>query len=394
MLKIKNKGIIMAWESFKLGLSNFFSTSGVLLLHGIILFTIGYIIIKVILKITMRILAKGRIEKSARKFLYNVVKYVLYLLLIMIIANALGVSITGFVALLSAAGLAVSLALQGSLSNLANGIIIIITKPFKQGDFVRISDFEGTISEIKMTHTILISNDNKEISVPNKLVVENTLLNSSVLENKKVVYSFLVSYKSDVDKVKNIILKAFNGTNLVLKTPKPFVALQSLEANGIRFTASCFCESKHYLDVYHSVLEEIFNSFKKENIVLPYAQLEVNLKEEKENLPYYKESKLIQKQDKPETKVAKEDVFNKEIKEETKQSEVEEEGLKEYLNYVNEVDIIEEIEIDEVHEEDEIMDNEEHNSQDKNSYNKFNNLFNKMKPKHKEKKPRIIIKKK
>lgn len=381
----------MAWKTFKSDLVNFFSISGVVLLQGIILFVIGYIIIKVILKLTMRILAKGRIEKSARKFLYNITKYVLYLLLIMIIANALGVSITGFVALLSAAGLAVSLALQGSLSNLANGIIIIITKPFKQGDFVKINDFEGVISEIKMTHTILISPDNREISVPNKLVVENTLLNSSVLENKKVTYSFLVAYKSDVDKVKSIILKAFSGTNLVLDEPKPFVALQSLEQNGIRFTASCFCESKHYLEVYHSVLEEIFNSFKKENIVLPYAQLEVKLKEEKENLPYYKESKLIQKQEKPRVQKVKEEPKRQE---EEKAAQNTEEELKEYLNYVNEVDVIEEIEIEEGDEFHTASEQEEEGGNSSEKHSKLNGLFSKMKPKQKDKKPTVIIKKK
>ena len=261
----------------------FFASFGLSLLRAIIYFVIGYVVIKIVLKIDSKILGKSRIEKSARKFLYNFVKYILYLLLIMIIVSALGVSITGFVAILSAAGLAISLALQGSLSNLANGIVIIISKPFKEGDNVSVSGFTGTVKEIKLTHTILLSVDNKEISVPNKIIVENVIVNTSTLQTKKLMYSFLVGYSSDVDKVKNIILGSFAKTNYVLTDPKPYVAVDALEQNGVKFVASAYVESKHYVETYHPILEDIFNEFKKEKIVLPYAHLKIKMVTEKEN---------------------------------------------------------------------------------------------------------------
>ena len=365
----------------------FFASFGISLLKAVILFVIGYVVITLLLKLVSKLLAKSRIEKSARKFLYTFTKYVLYLLLIMIIVSALGISITGLVAILSAAGLAISLALQGSLSNLANGIVIIITKPFKEGDFVTISGFSGSIKEIKLTHTIITSTENKLISIPNKIVIENVIINNSVLETKKVSYSFLVGYTSDVQQVKDIILNSFAKTDMVLTEPKPYAAVDALETNGVRFVASCYCESKYYTEVYHPVLEEIFNEFKKQKIVLPNAQIEVKMKEDKQNLPFNNKTTLKQKP------VHTEPVYEKpaeELEPKPQQAQPEKQQDVDYLDFVDEIEVVEEDQTTTQPEFEVVEETEDNESSEKE------NLATKLKKKFqpKDKKPPVIIKKK
>lgn len=334
----------MAWEAFKIEVAKFFATSGVAILKAILIFAVGSILIKFILKLFNRLLSKGKVEKSARKFIYSVIKYVLYFLLLMIIASIFNISITGFIAVFSALGLAVSLALQSSLSNLANGIVILVTRPFRESDLVKIGDYQGVIKEVRLTHTVIIDAENKQVSIPNKTVVESVLINASVSETKQMVYTFLVSYASDVEQVKSIILKSFSRTDYVLPEPKPMVYIDSLKENGILFKATCTVESKHYKTAYHSILEDIFNEFKKEKIVLPYAQMEVRIKQEKESLPFYQNSKL---KNKPKEKVVKpEKPYENLEKQEEKVKEEEKEITKDYLDYV----IEEEIEIEDTQE--------------------------------------------
>ncbi len=382
----------MTWNAFKLAMVNFFSTGGVALFQAIILFVIGYLLIKLLLKITARILGKAKVEKSARKFLYTSVKYVAYFILIMIIASSLGISITGLIAVFSAFGLALSLALQGSLSNLANGIVIIITKPFKENDIVTINNFEGVVKEIRLTHTIITSFANKQVSIPNKMVVENVILNSSVLETKKASYDFTVSYASDVEKVKEIAYRCLSRTNYVLTDPKPLVTLEALEANGIRFKVSYFVESKHYATVYSAMLEDIFNELKKEKITLSFAQLDVRVKQEKETLPFYNGTKLTQK---PEEKPAPKIVVKEE--QEVVADEEPEDEVKDYKDYLIEHEI--ELNDEETDKETKVSDNklnlEENDEQEEEEKEErlTSKIFKKLQPKQKDKKPTIIIKK-
>lgn len=378
----------MEWNSFKVAFANFFSASGVAIFKSIIIFVIGYLIIKGALKVLSRILTKAKIEKSARKFVFNLVKYLLYFLLVMIIVSELGVSITGFVAVFSALGLAVSLALQGSLSNLANGIVILISKPFKEGDLVSIDGFDGVIKEVTLTHTVLVGSDSRQISIPNKLVVEKVLLNSSVLEQKQIRYNFLVAYSTDIEKVKKIIGNSFTKTNYVLLNPSPNVVVEALEKDGVKLLATCFVESKNYSKVYSPLLEDIFNSLKREKIVLPHAQLQVRLQEENETLPFYSGTKL---ENKTEPAVAKKQSA---AKKEVKQAPVPEPQEKDYLDYV----VDEEVEItldDEDGDDVETLRAASESAEKKTGF--ASKLIQKIGSKEKDKdgkKPKIIIKKK
>lgn len=268
------------WEQIKEAVVNFFSTTGLHILEAIGVLILGIIVIKIIIRILNKIFAKTKMPKVTYKFLLNVLKFGLYMLLIIILCQIVGIPVTGFVAVVSAASLALSLAMQGSLSNLANGVVLISTRPFKEGDYIAIEGVEGTVKEIKLLHTIITTTDNKTISIPNSMVVENELINYSGQKTRKVVFSFSVDYATDIDKAKKIILDIITNCNKVLLDPAPFCALKTLDASSVTLTANCWCLSEHYWDVYYFVMDNVFNEFKREKINIPYNQLEVRLRDD------------------------------------------------------------------------------------------------------------------
>lgn len=276
----------MNWDNVLDKIIDWATNAGLNLMKAIAFLMIGILIIKIVMKILHKALAKSKLERVAAKFIANVVKFLMYLVLIYIFAEMIGIPMTWFVAITTAASLAISLALEGSVSNLANGIILITTKPFKENDFVEIDGQSGSVKEIKILYTILTTSDNKVVVVPNKNVVENTIINYSANETRKVVFTFDVAYSSDVERVKAIISKVIINHEKVLLEPTPFVALKTLASSSITFTASCWCNSADYWSVYYDIMDSVFNEFKRENISIPYNQLEVRLKTEEEVLPY------------------------------------------------------------------------------------------------------------
>lgn len=286
----------MDWTKIKDALVDFLKNGGIRLINFILVFIVGFLLIKLALSIVKKLFNKSKLDSVAVKFIYNTVKFTLWLLLLIALAQVIGIPITGFIAVLSAAGLALSLALQGSLSNLANGVVIICTKPFKEGDYVKINEVEGKIQEIKMMHTIINTTDNKVISVPNKTVVESEIINYNGKSTRRVTFNFNVAYKSDVTEVKNIIYNTIKNTEFVLSEPDPFVAIDSLDSSAIKFYANCWTKTENYWDVYYNVTEQVFNELKRAKIVIPFNQLEVNLKKDTDReLPYIKEDKGFKK---------------------------------------------------------------------------------------------------
>ena len=259
---------------------------GVTVLWGLFIVFIGYIAVKVLLKIVNKILAKSRMEKITISFLMSIIKFVAYIVLILIVAQIFGIPVTGAIALLSTAGLAVGLALQDSLSNLANGIVIITTKPFHEGDFVKIGGVEGKVKNIKMLTTALVTTDNKLVVIPNSEIVTSEIINYNVLGRRRVDFTFGVAYESDIKLVRDIIEKVMLSNGKVLLDPKPFISLKTLNSSSIDFFANCWCDAEDYWDVYYYVTNNVFNEFKKNNISIPYNQVEVRLREDEVKMPY------------------------------------------------------------------------------------------------------------
>lgn len=280
--------LLVDWQALGQQTLDIIKTVGIKLLEVIGIFIAGYIVIKIVIGLLKKIFAKSKMSKVTYKFLLSVLKFCLYMLLLLGICQFVGIPITGFIAILSAAGLAISLAMQGSLSNLANGVVIIGTHPFKEGDYIAIDSIEGTVKEIKMLHTIIATTDNKVISIPNSKVVESSLINYSANTTRKVVFSFGVDYASDVEQVKKIVLDVMKNCNKVLLDPAPFCALKTLDSSAITFTANCWCLSNDYWDVYYFVMENVFNEFKRNNISIPFDQMEVRLRNDIVEMPYNK----------------------------------------------------------------------------------------------------------
>lgn len=270
--------MLINWQDLWSKISTFGKTISLKILESIAIFAVGYLVIRLLINFFKKILTKTKTPKVSYSFIINVLRIVLYLLLLIIICQILGIPTTGLIAIISAAGLALSLALENSLANLANGIVIISTRPFNEGDYISINSVEGTISEIKLLHTIINTTDNKKISIPNSQIINNELVNYSANPNRKVIFDFNIDYKSDVNKAKQIILNVMQNCSLVLQEPSCFCALKSLNQSSITLNAYCWCNNNNYWDVYYFVLDNVFNEFKKNNIVIPFNQLDVTIK--------------------------------------------------------------------------------------------------------------------
>mgnify|MGYP001625176811 FL=1 len=277
--------LLIDWDAIGQEALNILKTVGINILQVLGVFILGYILIKLVMKVLKKIFAKTKMPSVTSKFLLTLIKFSLYLLLLIAICQIIGIPITGFVAVISAAGLALSLAMQDSLSNLANGVVIISTRPFNEGDYIKIEDVEGTVREIKMLHTIIDTSDNKTISIPNSIVVGSELINFSHNPTRKVSFNFKVDYSTDVDKAKEIIFSVMKSCNKALLDPEPFCALDALGESSITIYANCWCYKDDYYDVYYFVMENVFNEFKRNGIIMPYNQLEVRLRNDKVKLP-------------------------------------------------------------------------------------------------------------
>jgi len=270
----------MTWDDIWNGFLSFFTTSGLTILKVIGIWIVGYLVIKIMMLVLKKIFSKTKMEKVTQGFFLSVIKFVLYMILIVMILGQLGVEITGIVTALAAAGLAIGLALQNSLSNVASGIILLITHPFKEGDYVDVNGTEGQVHNIKILTTALITTDNKLVVLPNSTVANNAIINYSNRKTRRVEFNFTVDYNTDTDFVKKIILDVMKSNGKIRLDPAPFCALKTLNDSSLGFFAYCWCSSPDYWDVYYYVVDNVFNEFKRSNINIPYNQLEVRLRDD------------------------------------------------------------------------------------------------------------------
>lgn len=255
------------------------------LLWSLFIILLCYIVIKVVLKIIKKVLTKSKLEQITIIFLMSIIKFTLYIILLLIIAQLLGIPISGFIALLGTAGLAVSLALQDSLSNLANGVVIITTKPFREGDYIQINGVEGNVKCIRMLTTEITSLDGKNVVIPNSKIVTSEIINFSSLGRRRIDFTFGVAYDSDVKLVRDVIINVMHSDGRVLMNPAPSVTLKTLNSSSIDFFSTCWVDPEDYWDVYYNITEQVFNEFKRNNISIPYSQVEVRLREDEVIMP-------------------------------------------------------------------------------------------------------------
>lgn len=272
------------WEDIK----NFFVSNVWNIVLFIAVLIIGFIVIKIFMNILKRILNKTKMEKIAQHFLCATIKFLLYLVLVLALLSIIGINITGIITALSALLLAVGMALESNIANLANGIVIVSTHMFKKGDFISVDGKEGSISEINFLFTTLLTTDNKKIILPNSTIVNSSVVNAGANNKRRVDFTFSVAYETDVEKVKKIVTDVMKSDGRIDLEPAPFCRLKVLGASSIDFFANCWCDTSDYWDVYYYVIEGVYNEFKRANISIPYNQLEVRNRTDKVVMPYDK----------------------------------------------------------------------------------------------------------
>jgi len=277
---------------------------------------LGFLIVKIILAIIKRQLRKTKLEKTVQTFICSILKFVLYLILIFCIISSLGVSVTGLTVVISAVSLAISLALQDSLKNLVNGFVIISTGLIKQGDWVKIGSEEGSVQDVRMLYTVLVTSDNKRITIPNSSIIGSTITNYNVLQNRRLDFEFDIAYDSNVDLAKQVVFDVINSCEMVYENPAPSVVLSKLGESSITLTAKVWCSSGDYWNTKWYIIDNVFNEFKRNNICIPFNQLEVALVDP--NKKSYVRQSAITKKDEHKAKIDNDEdiitTINKQLK--------------------------------------------------------------------------------
>lgn len=254
-------------------------TDGVKLVIGLIVLSIGWKLIKKLIKIMNVLMDKNNVDKTLRNFLDALVEVVLRVVLIMAVLEFVGIKATGIAAIFASAGLAIGLALQGSLSNFAGGVIILLIRPFNVGDYIEGAGHSGTVEKISIFYTCLVTPDNKQILIPNGSLANDSIVNYSSKDTRRVDIVFGVSYDDDIFKVKRILTQVVDANELILKNPEPFISINEHGASSINFVVRAWCKTSDYWTVYFDLLEKVMVRFNEENISIPYPQMDLHLKE-------------------------------------------------------------------------------------------------------------------
>ena len=249
------------------------------LIGAILIYIICVWIIKLILKSLKRFMEKASYEESLKKFLINLLKWTLKVMLIVVILGVVGIETTSFAAILAAAGLAVGLALQGSLANFAGGVLIMIFKPFKIGDLIEAQGEIGVVKEIEIFTTKLTGLSNKEIIIPNGTLSNGNIVNYTVTGTRRVDLVFGVHYDSDIKQTKDVLLEVLKSHPLVIESPEPTVNVLELADSSVNFAVRPWCKSEDYWTVYFDVMENTKIALDKAGIEIPYPhQVEIQKK--------------------------------------------------------------------------------------------------------------------
>lgn len=240
---------------------------------------IGMKLIKWTRKLLKKSLEKNNADTGLVQFLDSLVKYSLYILLALTVLQRFGVQTTSIVAAIGSVGVAIGLALQGSLSNFAGGVIILLLKPFKVGDYVIQGSLEGTVSEIQLFYTTLTTGDNRKIVIPNGQLADNSLINATAADSRRLDIKVGISYKSDVKLAKDILLKLGNedGDTLKEEGKEPMAAVEELGDSAVNMLLRVWTTTDNYWNVKFRLTEAVKASFDEAGIEIPYNQLDVHL---------------------------------------------------------------------------------------------------------------------
>ena len=250
--------------------------AGKSILLAAVIFIAGRFIISVINRLVAQMMERRKIDATIQSFLRSFINILLTILLLISVVSALGVNTTSFAALLASAGVAVGMALSGNLQNLAGGLIILLFKPYKVGDYVDAQGVSGTVKEIQIFHTVLTTPDNKIIYVPNGSLSSGSVTNYSLSQLRRVDWTVGVEYGTEIEKVRQTVLDLIKKDSRILTDPTPFIALSALADSSVNITIRVWVKNEDYWGVFFDMNQNIYEVFNREGISFPFPQVTVH----------------------------------------------------------------------------------------------------------------------
>lgn len=261
-------------------ISEYLADAGINLILSIILLLVGWKLINVLSKKMKEGKLFAKIEPTARSFINSALSIILKILLVITIAAILGVPMTSMVAVLGSCGLAIGLALQGSLSNIAGGFILTVFKPFVVGDFIKSGEFEGTVKSINIFYTKIVTPDNKIIVIPNSKVSDSALIDYNAFSTRRVDIDITAAYSENSDVVKKALIDAAMENENVDKTTNPVAVITSFDDSAVAYQLRLWCKTEDYWDVKFAVTERVKKIFDERDIQIPFPQMDVHITKE------------------------------------------------------------------------------------------------------------------
>jgi len=252
---------------------------GLQLVGAIVIFVIGKWLARFLTKFIKKIMVRSKVDETLISFAGNITYAVLLAFVILATLDQLGVETTSIAAIFAAAGLAVGFALQGSLSNLAAGVMIIAFRPFKIGDFVEAAGTSGSVNDISIFTTTLKTPDNKTVIIPNGSVTSSNVINYSAEVTRRIDLTFGIGYDDDIKKAKDTLAKIVAADDRILKDPEPTIAVAELADSSVNFVVRPWVATEDYWNVYFDLTEQVKITFDKENISIPFPQQDVHMHE-------------------------------------------------------------------------------------------------------------------
>jgi len=252
-------------------------TYGPKLLGALAVLIVGLFIIKGLNKSFKNFLENRKIDPSLKPLFSSIVSVMLKTLLVISVMSMLEIEMTSFIAILGAAGLAVGLALSGTLQNFAGGVILLIFKPFKVGDCIDAQGYSGTVKGIQIFNTILTTPDNKTIIIPNGGLSTGSLTNYSTEPLRRVDWTFGIAYGDSTEKAKEVLQKLIDENELILKDPDPFIAVSALADSSVNFVVRVWVKAPDYWTVFFDMNEKVYNTFNEEGLNIPFPQMDVHV---------------------------------------------------------------------------------------------------------------------
>ncbi len=255
-------------------------TYGMNLVTAIITLVAGLYIVSLLVKLIDKVLDRSEVDPSLQGFLLSLAGILLKIMVYISAIGMLGVEMTSFIAILGAAGLAVGMALSGTLQNFAGGVMILLFKPYKVGDVIEAQGYTGTVKEIQIFLTVLTTPDNKTILIPNGPLATGSLINYSSQDRRRVDWIFGIAYGDDIDTAYAVIRELIDADERILRDPEPFMALHALADSSVNIVVRVWVESGDYWPVYFRMNEEVYKTFEDRGLNFPYPQMDVHLRQD------------------------------------------------------------------------------------------------------------------